>query len=194
MRISAVLLAGGESSRMGRDKATLSFRGELLWERQIDLLRKVQPAKLFVSAQIDPAWRPGDVEFVPDQEPSCGPLGGIVAALSRIDTEHLLVLAIDVPFMSEAYLRGLCQRCESGQGIVPIIESRAEPLVAIYSGNYAGMFAEALAAYDFALQPVIRKLITLGKLRPIEVLPEEIPLFRNLNEPQDLLRPLAADL
>jgi len=187
MTISAVLLAGGKSSRMGRDKATLSFRGDPLWKTQLGLLRKVQPAKLFVSAQTDPAWRPVDVAFIPDQEPSRGPLSGIVAALSLINTEHLLVLAIDVPFMSEAYLRGLGERCEPGRGIVPMIESRAEPLVAIYSRNLAVEFAEALATQDFALQPVIRKLITLGKLHPVEVRPEEVPLFRNLKEPDDLI-------
>ena len=54
MNISAVLLAGGESHRMGQDKATLVFRGKPLWEIQLDLLRKLQPREIFLSARTDP--------------------------------------------------------------------------------------------------------------------------------------------
>ena len=63
MRISAVLVAGGESRRMGRNKATLHFRNAPLWQFQLDTLRKLKPEQLLVSAQIDPLWRPMDVEF-----------------------------------------------------------------------------------------------------------------------------------
>jgi molybdopterin-guanine dinucleotide biosynthesis protein A len=74
MNVSAVLLAGGQSRRMGRDKATILFRGKPLWQIQLDLLHKLQPAEIFVSARTDPAWRPPDVAFVPDEPPSRGPV------------------------------------------------------------------------------------------------------------------------
>ena len=186
MTISAVLLAGGESSRMGQDKATLLFRGEPLWKTQLDLLRQLQPAKIFVSARIDPSWRPADIEFVPDEVVSRGPLSGIGATLSRIKTEHLLVLAIDGPFMNEKYLRRVSEQCESGLGVVPMIGDRAEPLVAVYSRDTAREFKQALNSDDFSLQPLIRRLIEAGKLNPIKVAPDESSLFRNLNSPQDL--------
>src|ERR687892_190853 len=53
MNISAVLLAGGQSRRMGRDKAIILFRGKPLWQIQLGLLRKLQPAEIFVSAGND---------------------------------------------------------------------------------------------------------------------------------------------
>ena len=93
MSLSAVLLAGGKSHRMGQDKATILFRGAPLWQHQLDLLRKLEPGKIFVSARTDPAWRAMDVEFVPDAQPSRGPLSGIAAALSRIKADHLLARA-----------------------------------------------------------------------------------------------------
>ena len=78
MNISAVLLAGGESRRMGKDKATLLFRGEPLWRIQLDLLRKLAPVEILISGRNDPAWRPADVYFVADAPPSRGPLSGIM--------------------------------------------------------------------------------------------------------------------
>src|SRR2546423_3825566 len=132
MSISAVLLAGGESRRMGENKATFLFRNVPLWQIQLDLLRKLQPDALFISGRTDPPWRPAEVQFVPDNGASHGPLSGIAATLSQTTADHLLALAIDMPFMTERYLRGLCQRLVSNRGIVPMIGNRAEPLSAIY--------------------------------------------------------------
>jgi molybdopterin-guanine dinucleotide biosynthesis protein A len=185
MTISAVLLVGGRSSRMGRDKATVLFRSEPLWKNQLDLLRRLELNEIVVSARSDPQWRPTNVQFVPDQQPSRGPLSGIAAALSQIKSDYLLALAIDTPFMTEAYLRSLCVGTGAGLGVVPMTEDRAEPLVAIYPRTAEAEFTSALSGNDFSLQPLIRKLIALGKLQPVEVSPEERNLFRNLNEPQD---------
>src|SRR5438874_11064541 len=93
MNITAVLLAGGESRRMGRDKATLLFHGKPLWQIQLELLRRLKPAEILVSARTDPSWRPADVQFVADDLPSRGPLSGIAASLAQVHTAHLLALA-----------------------------------------------------------------------------------------------------
>src|SRR5437016_11423974 len=148
MTISAALLAGGKSRRMGQDKATMLFDGAPLWQIQLELLRKIQPRDLFVSAQTDPPWRPADVAFVADDQPSGGPLSGIAATLSRTTTDHLLVLGIDMPFMTENYVRFLCQQVQPGCGVVPVIENRAEPLAAIYPQNASPEFVNALSGDD----------------------------------------------
>src|SRR5437588_618935 len=85
--------------------------------RELDLLRKLEPGKIFVSARTDPAWRAMDVEFVPDAQRSRGPLSGIAATLARATTDHLLVLGIDMPFMSADYLRELSERSRPGCGV-----------------------------------------------------------------------------
>jgi molybdopterin-guanine dinucleotide biosynthesis protein A len=186
MKISAVLLAGGKSRRMGEDKATILFRNAPLWQIQVDLLRKLQLEELFISAQTDPPWRPADIQFVPDDKPSRGPLSGITAALSRISGDHLLALAIDMPFMAESYLRGLCEKIERGRGAVPFIENQAEPLAAVYPRDAHDEVVDALSGNDFSLQSLVRKLIAAEKLQPIQVSEEEKAFFRNLNEPGDL--------
>ena len=186
MNISAVLLAGGKSRRMGQDKSTILFRNVPLWQIQLDLLRKLPLQELFISAQTDPPWRPVDIKFVPDDRPSRGPLSGIAAALSRINGEHLLALAIDMPFMTESYLRNLGEKVERGRGIVPLIANRAEPLAAIYPREAYDEVIGALSGSEFSLQSLAGTLIAAGKLQPIQVSEKERSLFRNLNEPRDL--------
>jgi molybdenum cofactor guanylyltransferase len=186
MTISAVLLAGGESRRMGQDKATLEFQGKPLWQIQIELLRKLQPAEIFVSARTDPAWRPNEFEFVPDELPSRGPLSGLAGALARMRTKHLLALAIDMPFMTEAHLRSLCDRIGPGRGVLPKIGGRAEPLAAIYPVEARVDFVAALAGNDFSLQTVTGKLVGAGLLLEFCVTEEDAALYRSLNKPADL--------
>ena len=132
MRITAVLLAGGKSRRMGRDKATIEWRGRPLWEWQIEKLRALRAEKIFLSTQSDVPWRPADVELLLDAPPSRGPLSGLVAALASTEADHLLTLAVDMPFMSTEHLRLLCGLAENGMGVIPMIDRRAEPLSAIY--------------------------------------------------------------
>ena len=186
MNISAVLLAGGASCRMGRDKATILFRGKPLWQIQLDLLRKLQPAEIFVSARTDPPWRSADVTFVPDEPPSRGPLSGLAATLARIRSTHLLVLAIDMPLMEEGHLRYLCDKSEPGRGVLPMAGSRAQSVAAVYPAEACDHFAAALSGADFSMQVLTNQLVKAGRLRVIQVSEKEQRFYRNLNEPGDL--------
>ena len=186
MNISAVLLAGGESRRMGRDKATILFRGKPLWQIQLDLLRTLNPKEIFVSARTDPVWRPADVDFVSDIPPSRGPLSGLAASLDRMCGTHLIALAVDMPLMSEKYLRHLCDKIEPHVGVVPGIYGRAEPLAAIYPREAATEFQGALAGADFSLQTVTRRLVESGELREMPITDQEQSLFLNVNQLSDL--------
>jgi molybdopterin-guanine dinucleotide biosynthesis protein A len=185
MTLSAVLLAGGESRRMGRDKATIQFDGRPLWERQLELLRALGPEKLFVSARTKPDWLPIDAELLLDDPPSRGPLSGLTKALTAIRTTHLVALAIDMPFMTAEQIRRLSSRCREGCGAVPMIGARAEPLGAIYPAEAAADFADALAGSNFSLQTIVRKLVADKKVVPFAVSAEDENLYRSVNEPTD---------
>jgi molybdopterin-guanine dinucleotide biosynthesis protein A len=186
MNISAVLLAGGQSRRMGRDKATILFRGKPLWQIQLELLRQLDPAEIFISARTDPAWRPPDVEFVPDERPSRGPLSGLTATLSRIRNDHLLALAVDMPLMNEEHLRFLCNQIQPGCGVLPMIGDLAEPLAAIYPIEAHADLVTALSGNDFSLQTLTLHLVKTGKSRGLRVSDEEQQCYWNLNEPADM--------
>ena len=187
MNISAALLAGGESRRMGQDKATLVFHGKPLWEIQLDLLRKLRPREIFLSARTDPGWQPADLHFVPDQTPSRGPLSGLAATLARIQTDHLLALAIDMPLMTEDFLRSLCGVIKPSCGVAPMIGDRAEPLAAIYPKGADGDVIAALSGPDFSLQSLAKRLIAADKLRLVSVSKNEENYFRNFNKPGDFM-------
>ena len=186
MKISAVLVAGGESRRMGRDKASLLYLGKPLWQIQVETLRKLQPQEIFVSARRDPSWRPDDVQFIADIPPSRGPLSGLAASLYRTSTSHLLALAIDMPWMTNKYLEFLCATIEPGRGILPKIGDRAEPLAAIYPREAALEIGNALTGADFSLQSLTCDLVAVGKLREICVAEQDKKLFLNVNVPSDL--------
>ena len=185
MTLSAVLLAGGESRRMGADKATIIFRGAPLWERQLAILQDLQPAKIFVSAREDPPWRPLETELLLDERPSRGPLSGLTRALERMETTHLVALAVDMPFVTCEQMRLLCGKAAPGCGVVPMIGECAEPLAAIYPRESATDFALALAGRDFSLQGLVRNLAAANKIQIVSVLENDEPLYRSVNEPAD---------
>jgi molybdopterin-guanine dinucleotide biosynthesis protein A len=186
MSFSAVLLAGGESRRMGRDKATLNFLGEPLWSRQLRLLRQIGPREILISARSDPAWRPADTIFIPDQPPSHGPLSGIVAAVDAMNGTHLLVLAVDMPLMNAETLRSMSENIGFARGVVPKIRPRAEPLAAIYPRECLPRLRAALNSDNFSMQNLVDYLVRFRLLSIVDVTPGQERLFRSLNVPSDL--------
>jgi molybdopterin-guanine dinucleotide biosynthesis protein A len=192
MTFSAVLLAGGESRRMGSDKATIVFEGGPLWQRQMELLRSLRPERIFVSARHKPSWQPLETELLLDEPPSRGPLSGLTIALERMRTSHLIVLAVDMPFMTGDQVQVLLSLATMGRGILPMIGQRAEPLVAIYPREAGSDFCAALAGDDFSLQRLSRILVDGGKLRFLQVSAEDEGLYRSVNEPADVEEELKA--
>jgi molybdopterin-guanine dinucleotide biosynthesis protein A len=139
-----------------------------------------------VSARSTPSWLPDDVELLVDDAPSRGPLSGLAKALATMRTTHLVVLAVDMPFMTASELGSLLKSATEGGGIVPTIGDLAEPLAAIYPVEAAMDFQAALAGPDFSLQPLVRKLAEVGKVTLWPVAKEAAHLYRSVNERSDL--------
>ncbi len=158
MILSAVLLTGGASRRMGRDKAEMDWHGEPLWRRQLRVLEELGPTEVFVSARTAPPWLPEGVEFVADEAEPRGPLGGMAAVFRRMKGTHLLVLAVDMPFITIADLRAVLAQSGEKRGAVPVAGGRAEPLAAVYPAEAGDEVQKALQGNDFSLQPLIQRL------------------------------------
>ena len=171
---------------MGRDKAAVAFGDEPLWRRQFRVLRDLNPTKVFVSAKTESSWLPEGTELLLDDPPARGPLSGLTKALSLMQTSHLVVLAVDMPFVTREQLQFLCSEATEGCGVVPVVGERAEPLAAVYPREAAPEFIAALAGTDFSMQPLVRKLAAAGAVRMWPVPPDEERLYKSINTPADL--------
>ncbi len=162
-----------------------------LWKHQLSTLRQTGLEEILISGRNDPLWRPGEFDFVADAQPVCGPLGGLAAALDAMRGSHLLALAIDMPFMSADYLRSLAAAITGPSGMVPVLEGRPEPLAAIYPREAAPIARELIRARsDVSLRGFIENLLRAGLVKERIVLPNESPLFQNINEPRDIAESL----
>lgn len=187
MTLTAVLFAGGESRRMGVDKATLPVADRPLWLRQLETLRELRPDLLLISARSRPSWAPADIEVVLDESPSRGPLSGLAAALGKMQTTHLLALAIDLPEMTAGHLLKLWSQASPEVGVFPKWGDHYEPLAAIYPASAKLIAERALAAGRLSLQSLIENILERkhGCIHPIEE--QDRRLYRNINSPDDLL-------
>jgi molybdopterin-guanine dinucleotide biosynthesis protein A len=180
MKHAGFVLAGGRSSRMGRDKALLPFQG----------LRLVEYVAAQARGVIDQITLVGEISryanlgypVIEDVFPGCGPLSGIHAALAQTCSEWNLILACDMPQVSQAFLAGLMARAELGRAsaVIPVSpDGIPQPLCAAYHRRCA---SEIVSSLDGRIHKVTHALAALE----IDFWP--VPhshYFQNLNSPEE---------
>ena len=183
---SAVVLAAGRSTRMGRDKALLEVDGQPLWRRQRDVLATAGAREVYLSARPDQPWVRAAAGFdavLYDALTGCGPVVGISAAIERAAHTHVAVLAIDLPRMTPEWFQRLAAQCERGVGIVGRRAECFEPLAAIYPQEIKRLILETIAGGDYSMQRLIFAALKEGFLREFEITSGAALLFENWNEP-----------
>lgn len=179
---SCVLLAGGRSQRMGRNKAFLPMNGTTLWQHQWRLLESLNPAEMWIVAPPHPAWK--NCPRLDDALPDSGPLGALVSALRAISTRRVLVMAVDMPRMNLDFLRRLIDR---NGCTVPEIAGRAEPLCAVYPKNALALAEGKLAQRDLSLQHFVTLLRSRSLIDTWPITAADQGIFHNVNSPSDWL-------
>ena len=174
------VLAGGRSSRMGRDKALLPFRGGALVESVARAVGLAAGSAVLVG---DPRlYEHLGYPAIPDLYPGAGPLGGILTALSHSSADWNLVAACDMPELSGGFLGLLVEAAEgfAADALVPIGPSgRPEPLCAVYHRR-------SRRALEGALGRGVRSVrAALENLRATLVSVPEVTPFQNVNTPED---------
>lgn len=183
---SAVVLAGGKSSRLGTDKALLCVDGEPL----ISWL----PARLagWFADVVVVVDRPGryDVPWrqVVDAVPDAGPLAGIAAGLAAISTPAAFVCACDMPLLRPALLGLLCAALGEGIDVaIPERDGRLEPLCAIYRATCLPTARDLLSAgkrrANGLAEALPRRVLTEPEWRAVD---PEADSFRSINTPDEL--------
>ncbi|MBE0416066.1 MAG: molybdenum cofactor guanylyltransferase [Dehalococcoidia bacterium] len=154
--MTAIVLAGGKSLRLGRDKALEEIGRQSLIERVIERLSPLGNEIVVVTSSSDhlPDF---NMRRVYDIYPGKGPIGGIYSGLKAAPSFHSLVVACDMPFLNIALLRYLIELSPGFDVVIPRVEGKVEPLHAVYSKN--------------CLAP-IEALLYEGKLRIADFFPE----------------------
>jgi phospholipid/cholesterol/gamma-HCH transport system ATP-binding protein len=194
-RVTAFILAGGKSTRMGADKAFVLLDGRTLLARCLDLARSVTADVRIVGD----SEKFGDfASVVEDVFRDCGPLGGIHAALRATSTELNLILAVDVPFAPPPFLRYLITRAQSSPtalATVPRAGGGWQPLCAIYRRGFADPAEIALRAGRYKIDELFQAVKTQAiEERELAEAGFSPTIFRNLNTKEELVEATREDV
>jgi len=174
---------------MGRDKALIhvAWKGSVvpLWKRQLAVLEAVGPSQVIVSGP-PRADYPTSLKVFPDEWSHRGPLGGIATCLHHARPGLLLVLAVDVPRIEPEFLQTLLRHALPGRGVVPTLQDRFEPLIAVYPKSALPVALAQLAKNDLALQSFVSELVNRRLVVRYEVPASEKEKFENWNRPEDM--------
>jgi molybdopterin-guanine dinucleotide biosynthesis protein A len=132
MHVTGVILAGGKSRRMGRDKAFLPFGQGFLIERVIEVIQQVTADVVLITNSPEQYQRFGLPMFT-DVIPDAGSLGGIYTGLVSSKTPYSLCLACDMPFVKPAFLHFVCDKALEADVVIPRNAEDFQPLCAVYS-------------------------------------------------------------
>ncbi len=148
------VLAGGGSTRMGRDKASLELAGRPLVEHMLRKLRSLDLRARVAGARVDLTEF---AEVAADVYPGCGPLAGIEAALRATEAPRNLCVAVDLPLLPMSWLQYLLERAEltGAAATIPYAAGRPQPLCAVYHRDLLPFLSAALAGGDYKVLRVI---------------------------------------
>lgn len=157
VRLSGVLLAGGASRRMGRDKAWVELEGQPLAVRMLRVLDEVCDDVVVASGDGRRLAALGRPE-VCDVDEGSGPLAGLVAGLEAARNELVAVLAVDLPNAHAGVLRRLAWLWRGEPAVVPVVDGRLEVLHAVWTRSAGTRLRARLATGDSAVTAAARAL------------------------------------
>ncbi len=189
--VTAAVLAGGRSMRMGVDKTLLDVDGEPLVAHVVESVRAICTHVIVVTNRpeaLDAADLPADVPVLADEIAYQGPLGGLTTAMGAAEDDWVLAVAADMPWLEPDVIRALWDSRGGADVVVPVGEKGLEPLLALYR------IEACLPAARAVLARGRRRVVAIfGELNvvevPLEALRSADPELRslvNINTPEDL--------
>ncbi len=186
MNLSAVILAGGESTRMGRDKAWVERQGQPLIACALSTIRASGIEEIYISGRAGTDYSTLHYPVLLDREAGSGPLAGIERALETTTAPLMLVLAVDLPHMTAAFLQELVGRCDRLTGIVPMLKGQLEPLAAIYPKRCHFIARDCLLRCRLAAKDFAKACLRERAVKTIAVRSKDAACFKNWNSPADV--------
>jgi molybdenum cofactor guanylyltransferase len=188
--VTAVLLAGGKSRRMGVDKRFLPVGERTLLERSCDVLSRIFEHVCIVIAQ-DSQPLDAPIPVLHDLIPSCGSLGGLYTGLQQATSQYIFLAACDMPFIHAGLVEYMVGKKDHADVVLAYWHGQPQPTHAIYSRNCLPVVEALIRKGDLKIQrlmttPALRvRLITEDEVCTVD---PEGRSFLNVNTPSDLDR------
>jgi molybdopterin-guanine dinucleotide biosynthesis protein A len=187
--LAGAVLAGGRSTRMGRDKARLVVDGVPLWRRQRGVLEAAGAGSVVVVLRPRQRSLGNRRAEIRDPLSDRGPLAGLQAALVGTRAAWLAVLAVDMPRVDPRWFRRLRRHCRAGVGAVVRTADGYEPLAAIYPRAALSVVERRLQGGQLALQGLIRELVRRRQMVAVRLPASALRQAANWNTPADVAKP-----
>jgi molybdenum cofactor guanylyltransferase len=182
---TGIILAGGQSSRMGKEKGLIEWKGKTLIEYAIAVLSPICE-NILISANNDHFDSLG-YPVIEDLIPGCGPMGGIFSALTRSETRNNLVIPSDTPFVTQEVYQYLMSHEGSFDVIVPVDhDSFYQPLCAVYSRSVLPAMEMQINERILGFTPLLNKVEIKAVHLYMTMGFYHTKTFYNINSPADL--------
>ena len=185
MSVSAAIMAGGKSTRMGQDKAWIELDGEPLVARVAGVLAQVADEVIVVAN--DPRYESLGLRVVRDRWPAGGALGGIATGVGAATHDTVLVAACDMPFTSVEMWRLLLGHAGEADVVIPRVGGEYETLHALYAKACVPQMARSIAENRLRVisffDAVTVRVIEEPELRMVD---PTLRAFTNVNTPEEL--------
>ncbi|MBQ4488378.1 MAG: molybdenum cofactor guanylyltransferase [Ruminobacter sp.] len=179
-RIGVAVMTGGQSSRMGTDKAGLMFNARETFLQKICGRMSFFPER-YLSVNAERCYEVQDFVPVVDEISGAGPAGGILSVLRRSEAEAVLFLACDMPCFTRDEAYRLISIYSGEDVLIPAVSGRWQPLASLYSKRVLPFFEESINSGEFRLRDIIRKTA----YREVPVPPEYTFNYLNVNTPEE---------
>jgi len=179
--MNTYILAGGQSLRMGCDKATYVLNGKTFIKHITEAVTPYSQGVYIISDHS--IHHSMGLKCIKDRDPNKGPLGGIYTALLHNKSEYSLILSCDIPMITSKSIGWLlAQQYEKQQVLVPVVNEYKMPLVGIYHSSCLRTVEKSLKMNKLKMMELLDRLDTLS----VEVPSELENDFKNINTPKDL--------
>ena len=185
--ITGIILIGGKSRRMGRDKAFLEVAGKPLFERVLEVFRE-SFAQVVLVGNREETFAGYGLPVLPDIYPGSS-LGGLYTGLYHAETDYVFVASCDLPFPSTEILRYLCSLKEGFDAVVPTTPHGYEPLFAVYSKTCLEPIRTLLESGDYCAYAYFSQIrVRYVPLEELAHLDGDGRAFVNVNTPEDFAK------
>lgn len=177
-KVTGIIIAGGKSNRMGKNKALVKYRHQRLIDCAIQIF---DPVVDFLIISSNTSLPNVPYVMVKDEIKDIGPLGGLYTALKKSHTQNNIVIACDIPNVSSEFYDRLVKKLEGfDAAVAEHSNGKIEPLVAAYSKSIIPTIEECIDNKDYKLINLLKRINTN------HVITRRSSMFVNINTPDDL--------